>query len=135
MASNFRIFLLYWLPLIVYVTLVFLVSSMSRLPIDRRFIGYDKLMHAVEYALVAALIVRALGSWSRCESTWILLLVSMLGVALLGALDECYQSIIPKRDSDLFDWIADMTGGFIGAVAYLSGKYIFKKKPISLADK
>jgi VanZ family protein len=37
-------------------------------------------------------------------------------VALVGSVDEIHQYWIPGRSMDLFDWIADVAGGGVGAL-------------------
>lgn len=42
-------------------------------------------------------------------------LESLLFVAATGALDEIHQRWIPGRSMEMLDWLADATGGGIGA--------------------
>jgi len=40
------------------------------------------------------------------------------GVALLGALDEWHQRIVPGRSADVFDWVADVVGAWLGVALW-----------------
>jgi len=119
MPSAIRTFAAYWLPLIVYVSLIFIMSSFSRPP-DFASLGIpDKLLHFTEYALVAMLAARAFGSLPRPEGFWALLGLTLLAVCLLGVADELYQSTVPRRTPDPLDWLADAAGGLVGGAVYL----------------
>jgi VanZ family protein len=41
----------------------------------------------------------------------------VLGVSLLGAVDEWHQSFIPGRSMSLPDWVADTAGATVGVLA------------------
>jgi VanZ family protein len=44
------------------------------------------------------------------------LLLTVLGIALVGAIDEFHQSFVPGRSgNDPADWTADVSGGLCGA--------------------
>ncbi len=128
MVRQLRTFFFYWFPLIVYIALIFFVSSLSRLPIDDRLSGHDKLLHFGEYALLATLMMRALSSLGFLSRLWSLILVCLICVTVLGAMDEWYQSIIPNRDSDIYDWLADILGGLTGMSAYILMQRMAVKK-------
>ena len=52
-----------------------------------------------------------------------LLLALLIGV-LYAASDEYHQSLVPGRDSDVYDWVADSIGlaAGIGAMVYYKRK-------------
>lgn len=64
----------------------------------------------MEYAVLGGLLRRAFGL--RGPRGWALALV--VGAAV-GAMDECYQKIVPGRFSSVFDWFADVSGAAIGS--------------------
>jgi len=121
-------FLIYWLPPIAYVAMIFILSSFSSIPFRPSFSIPDKLVHFCEYLLLAALIARALYSlpWPGCP--WLCLLFTMLAVAALGGLDEWYQSTVPRRMPEVLDWVADVSGGLLGAASYLMLKKLRKPR-------
>jgi VanZ family protein len=90
------------------------------------FAGADKLAHFLYFAvggcLFAWLLARVLG-WRG----WKLAGTVLVGMMLIGALDEFHQLQTPGRSgADGSDWMADATGGFLGAVVvgwlYVRGK-------------
>ena len=130
MAQPLRTFARYWLPLLIYVGLIFLMSSLSRRPHSILDFVPDKLLHFTEYALLAALTARALYSLQKPEAWWVVLLITFVAVAILGTLDELYQSAIPRRSPELLDWVADVSGGLLGGICYL----LFKRWLVRRAE-
>ena len=70
---------------------------------------WDKLVHLLEFAVLGFLAARATGS-ARGGFTI---------AAIWGAVDEVHQAFVPLRSPGLDDWLADVIGGFLGAM--LSG--------------
>lgn len=80
--------------------------------------GADKVAHALAYAVLAALVLRAL--WAD-ETRPVAVGVLVLGAALAaayGATDELHQRVVEGRSCDLFDWTADAVGAMLAAVAW-----------------
>ncbi len=104
-----------WLPAVAWAALIVALSSIPqyRLPPPPPFPHFDKLVHAAEYAVAAALLARALRGRAGPGAVWLL---AVAGCALLGAADELYQLLIPGRDSSALDWLADVTGAGLGAL-------------------
>jgi VanZ family protein len=101
------------------VAIIFILSSFSKLPTSW-FSGLsDKLLHFIEYTLLAVLFCRALNSMSWPKSWWSIWLTTIVIVTCLGGLDELYQSKIPGRDSDILDLVADTIGAIFGSGLYL----------------
>lgn len=112
-------FVRYWLPVLLYVGLIFAVSSLPRLEPPIRLHDGDKLAHVLEYGVLGYLLVRALRStarWAAPLAGGLLALTIGLGI---GAADELYQATIPGRDSTVHDWVADATGLLLAQMAYL----------------
>lgn len=102
------LFLEYWLPVLLYVGLIFSLSSIHGSSIPTLFPNVDKLEHLLEYSLLGLLAGRAirftLGGGRR-----LLAVGGTLGMgALVGALDELYQRRVPGRSSDPTDWLTDI---------------------------
>jgi len=114
--SGFRQFLWYWLPVLVYVTAIFVVSSMSSPPNPIHVPNSDKIYHMCEYGLLGVLVGRALrqsvAPYSRLAAS--IMTVSL--VMMIGASDEYYQSFVPGRECDVFDWLTDSTAGVLSQV-------------------
>jgi VanZ family protein len=107
-----------WLPLIVWLVLIFGLSSIPALSarsIIKLPFQTDKVVHFVEYAIFAVLYYRGLsyGGVRIRLSAVIVVVLSGIGVA---ALDEMYQSYIPGRDSSAFDLAMDSAGIVAGTV-------------------
>ena len=116
MPSTLRKALVQWAPVPVYVGLIFLASSMSRLPFKLPVAWFDKVLHFSEYALLAILVTRAVRPLMR---PWVAWLVTVVAVLACGSLDELYQGTVANRNSDVFDLIADGLGGLVGSLTYL----------------
>lgn len=68
----------------------------------------DKVVHVALYAVLGALLVRALRRSGRL--TRAALAVALLGVAAFAAVDEWHQRWVPGRSGDFADWSADLAG-------------------------
>ena len=120
MTRLLKPFLFYCLPILVYLALILGLSSMSSFPIRLSpGLHLDKLIHFFEYAILAFLVARAIAAMPRIERGWSIWIVSSLVVLAVGCADECYQSIVPNRSSELLDLLADGIGGMVGSGLYL----------------
>lgn len=106
-----------WLPFFVWVVLIFVGSSIPRLPgspfgMPR---GADKVAHFLEYLILAFLFYRGIrrDRWRMGFPTWFVVLAAGLAIA---SIDECHQAYIPGRDANVRDWTADMAGIATGAL-------------------
>jgi len=96
-----------------YALLILVVSSVpgSDLPQEVALVS-DKLLHFGEYLMLGLL-----GGWAYLRYKPSLLLL-LLGFGLVfSGLDEYWQSHVSGRDSDFFDFLADVAG-------YLTGTFI-----------
>lgn len=110
-------FLQFWGPVCVYASLIFYMSSQSHPEEQMPFVSHfsDKVLHAVEYALLGALWCRAFQAsqsepWRRQAILWAIVFTSLYGMS-----DEVHQAFVPFRESSVFDWIADTIGAVLGA--------------------
>jgi VanZ family protein len=116
--SAFRLFLLYWLPLIAYSALIVIQShyptpeSLPRLPY------FDKLLHTGGYGLLGLLFCRAYRSRWPAASGRALARSAVLSSALFGLSDEIHQSFVVFRTADAGDVLADALGGALGVALY-----------------
>lgn len=118
MAKHFKRFLIWWFPVILYCLFIFIQSAF---PSPVRTPGVplgDKLLHLTGYALLAALVFRAMNA-TRPGPAGRLWTMSVLFAALYGALDEVHQAFVPSRTADVLDLLADAAGAAIGAGAAL----------------
>jgi VanZ family protein len=108
-----------WLILLaIWWGVLFYLSHQSRLnPPGPDLKHMDKVYHAT-YFMIGGLCFFV---WLRCRCPGVRFvaaaIITVLFCSLLGALDEYHQSFIPNRSgNDWGDWLADTTGGLIGAV-------------------
>lgn len=95
---------------------IFVLSSMPVVPgVDRLDVG-DKVLHAIGYGVLAALVWRAL---DRRRSVWWRAGTTVLIAAVYGLSDEVHQRFVPGRDCDLMDLAADAVGASIVAAVAL----------------
>ncbi|HMI31690.1 MAG TPA: VanZ family protein [Candidatus Limnocylindrales bacterium] len=107
--SRASLFLRYWLPVLLYIGLIFGASSIPGRDIPNLFPYMDKLEHLTEYSLFGLLLGRAFrftvgGDRGRF---WSLATVAFGG--FVGGMDELYQRLTPGRSSDIRDWAVDVT--------------------------
>jgi VanZ family protein len=105
-----------WVPAVLYAGLVFWLSSQSNpLPfLPTEIWSFDKLLHAVEYAVLGLLLARALRAGGLSPGRTFL--GALLLASLFGASDELHQAFVPNRSCDPRDWAADTAGAAAGAV-------------------
>ena len=102
-----------WWPALAWAGLILGMSSVPGSRLDDVGLQVpDKLVHAVEYAVLGVLALRAAtdrGPVSR-RAFWL----AIAFAALIGVLDENYQRLVPQRESSAADWVADLVGTFAG---------------------
>jgi VanZ family protein len=70
----------------------------------------DKTGHFAAYALLGALVLRAMARARMAEISWRRASVAWLVAAAYGATDEWHQSFVPGRFAAMDDWLADAAG-------------------------
>lgn len=74
-----------------------------------------KLGHVTEYAILAALLWRAIRAGTMWNSKrWILFAMIWFGCAVFAATDEFHQSFVPSRTSSFHDVMIDISGALVG---------------------
>jgi len=132
-----RSFLKYWLPVLIWLCLIFIGSTdlMSTEQTSRiirpllRWLKPDismetiaqvqfivrKCAHLTEYAILALLLWRALRRGTSLKArTSILFIVVWLACAVFAASDEFHQSFVPSRTATLGDVLIDIWGALVG---------------------
>jgi VanZ family protein len=95
-----------WLPVAVYMAAIFALSSRSSLPSPIAHV-WDKALHAIGYAPLAWLVVRALTDGFVRPVGIGLAVLAWTVTSGYGLTDEWHQSFVPKRTFDLADLAAD----------------------------
>jgi VanZ family protein len=107
--------MLLWLPVIVYMAIIFAASSIpySPVPSDRS----SGPPHAALYFGLTALLVRALanGRWSGVTAGT--LVTAWIIAVTYGVTDEWHQSFVPNRFSDVGDVVANAIGAAAAGIA------------------
>jgi VanZ family protein len=144
----------YWMPAIVWMALIFIGSTdvLSAEHTSRFLVPFlhwfdpqiswatlnavqtiiRKLGHLTEYAILAALLWRALRSGTAWKSkTSILFAIVWIACAVFAASDEFHQSFVPSRTSSFHDVMIDIYGALIGlsiCVALASRKVVKERR-------
>lgn len=107
-----------WTAVLVYMLFIFLLSSVSSTP---NLPGNsDKHLHALLYAGLGAVVIRALANGWRSRVTLAMVSAAVAIAGGYGLSDEFHQSFVPGRQSDLADVAADTAGALIaGVVCYV----------------
>src|SRR5258706_3456768 len=129
---KFRAFMIYWLPVLIWMACIFSASSdqmsfqhssriigpfirwlfphLSNQAVGEWVFVIRKCAHLTEYAILALLLWRALRKpvkgdtrpWRGSEARLVLILV-----ALYAATDEIHQSFVPRRQASVWDVLID----------------------------
>ena len=142
-VSKFRVFVKYWLPVCVWMVLIFSASgdshsyqhssrliaplvkfffpAISQESLDLVVLGVRKCAHLTEYAILALLFWRALRKPVKNDPrpwSWPLAKLCVLLVALYAASDEFHQLFVPGRDATVRDVAIDTTGAALGMLIF-----------------
>jgi len=146
-----RVFLKYWLPLLIWIGVIFVGSTdlMSAEHTSRflvpilRWLKPDvapetirsvhtavrKCAHVAEYAILALLLWRALRSGSAVRAKMSTLVAAvLLGCAVFAASDEFHQSFVKSRTPSLRDVLLDIAGALFGLLIGASFAHRRSKK-------
>lgn len=108
----------YWLPVVVYVSIIFAVSAIPNLAPPVRWSNADKFAHLGEYAALGFLLARAYDGTSVLSSRLANVMLAMVTGFVTGTLDELWQVHVPGRVSSHEDFLADAAGIVIGQLLY-----------------
>jgi len=105
MARSYALLAFLW-------ALVILITSSLELPsrLCAAFPHEDKLLHFLEFALLAAIIYKAFMHSSEMRTAARAAVLTLLIVVPYGAALELYQWCIPYRECSLFDFFANCAG-------------------------
>ncbi len=116
----FSLFLLYWLPVLAYPTVILVLSAQPYLSPPLEFPNSDKVMHILEYFGLGILVVRGLRATMRIHLPLVAALLALSFGIVVGTGDEYFQSFVPGRSSDPLDLLADTIGGLLAQLVYLA---------------
>ena len=101
-----------WGPVLVYVGVIFYLSSLSHIPWGG--IAPDYISHAVEYFGLSLLVARALNDGLAQPVPPGRLLITLSLCVACGIADEIYQKFVPDRFADVGDVLSDAAGAGVG---------------------
>lgn len=107
--SGPALLLRYWVPLLVYVAVIFSGSSVHGDAIPTLFPNMDKVAHLLEYSVLGLLIGRALRATFTSLRPIIFTFATVGLGGMIGLADELYQGHVPGRQRDPLDWLTDVT--------------------------
>lgn len=102
-------FLKFWLPLIAWMGIIFLISSLPAKDVPPLFPFQDIVYHLIAYTILGYLFRRAAKKNIR--------LALIFGIAYALS-DEFHQVFVPGRTFSGFDLIIDGVGVFLGSLRY-----------------
>lgn len=114
-------FLVYWLPPLAYMVIIFILSHMMNPPVPKTDIpSFDKVYHIVEYAILGFLLKRALdqAAFVRIYGYGLATFMAVSIGVYYGILDEVHQYFIPKRECSFWDLVFDASGILLGVLIY-----------------
>ncbi len=115
--------LMRWLPAVAWLAVIFAFSSIPGDSLPSTTIDLTSVAHVAEYAILATLLVFAVGGR---RVTIALALALLLACSLYGVTDEFHQSFVPGRTPDPIDWAMD-TAGAAAAIGVLA--VVRKRRP------
>jgi VanZ family protein len=122
-----------WLPPLLYMLLIFYLSSQpAPLPVLTEHV-WDKALHFPEYLVLCTLLVRALRG--EGVTTPRAALLALLLTSAYGASDEFHQSFVPERTADVYDWVADSTGAAAAAAVFSTASRLRRRPQRSQPDR
>ena len=137
MKDKYRNFLMYWLPVVLYCTVIFIQSAYPAIAQLQEVPFGDKYLHIAGYALLGMLFFRAFRSLQIGNRLFVASLLSIVASTAYGISDEIHQYFVPCRTADVMDALADMVGSSVGVLGYflLMEKYVTLFSKYSWADK
>ena len=112
----------YWVPVALYAGVVFYLSAQShpeeQLPSFLLKDVSDKVLHGVEYGILAVLCFRAFRWAAGSAVARQAVVLAIVTASVYGVTDEVHQFFVPFRESSWLDWLADTIGATIGAISW-----------------
>ena len=112
----------YWAPVALYAGMIFYLSAQSHpeehLPSFLLKDVSDKVLHAVEYGILAVLCFRAFRWAAGPAVARQAVVAAIVAASVYGVTDEVHQFFVPFRESSWLDWLADTAGAAIGALSW-----------------
>ncbi len=121
-VENKRTAIIFWFFAICYMGIIFYFSSLKGTALPKLPHGFDKVIHAGIYAVLAFLIFLSLKASGVRRYVFLL---SIVITTIYGISDEFHQLYVPGRETSIGDILADFIGASSGS--YLASVASFKK--------
>ena len=79
----------------------------------------DKLLHFFAYAVLGALFSRAFKTTRLKDNIRLVIMLSIVTSSLYGISDEVHQYLVPCRNADIMDALADIFGSICGVYLFI----------------
>lgn len=119
----------YWFITAIYCAGIFYLSSKPHIdtPSLFHFPGADKIVHGLEYGVLAALVAVGIRRSNESVPPAIQLWLPWAASAFYGMTDEFHQSFVPDRSCSIADWLADAAGA--GLICWLLCRWVWGVQP------
>lgn len=116
------------IPLILYWIILFIGTSLPSDHVSGMIEVSDKLKHFGAYFILAFLLSLNLYFQERWKNlAFSPFIYAFLACTIYGVIDELHQILVPNRSAEFLDWLADLSGSFVGVIfSALFLKYIKK---------
>jgi len=120
-----------WLPVLVFMGLIFYASSIPGSDIPSLFPFQDVVFHLSVYLMLAFFFSRALrNTYPNFTVSRVILITILFGV-FYGMTDEFHQAFVPLRTCSGFDLFIDGVGSLIGSLIFTIRKVLLNAIKLS----
>ncbi|MEA3329038.1 MAG: VanZ family protein [Candidatus Omnitrophota bacterium] len=120
--SRSKRFLKFWVPLLVYMALMWFLSSRPARSLPLMLFPFaDKVFHFLEYFVFGFLLARVIQT-AQPKTRPKLFIFVIVSALIWGAIDELHQASVPLRDPSVFDLLTDCFGAGIGQLLIKRGQ-------------
>lgn len=127
-------FVRYWLPVIVWMIVIFFMSGRESVRIADEYILnflFFKMFHVIEYFILFVLYFRALKNTLRTPIGVNFFAAAFFLTLIYAVTDEIHQVFVPTREGKLRDVIIDAIGA---TIAWISITHVLPRAPGKLRD-
>lgn len=127
--SDRRTALVRYGPVILWALVIFCLSSIPNLSAPgSSFRILDKIAHFVEFGILGYLLMSAFASSRRTFPRTRIIAVLLVGISY-SVLDEMHQSLVPGREMDFYDILADLFGVCLAVVLWI----VLRRRKLSIS--
>ena len=120
MKFTFTKFLIYWVPMLVWMAGMFFISSLTPIETDVLTSRFPNLInevsiHTGEFAVLSVLIFRLLKAYGSMQTPTLWIVILLVSI-VYGVIDELHQSFVPGRVPSWIDLGYDTLGALVGLI-------------------